>query len=53
VVWDYTPVQAYAFAELAGGRMKGERGQLLSMFSMAVRGDVKELKKLIKELSAE
>ncbi|MBR0687350.1 hypothetical protein JQ594_15570 [Bradyrhizobium manausense] len=46
-------MQAYAFAELANGRLTRERGDTLSLFAMAVRGDAKELKKLIRGMNAE
>ena len=51
VVWDYTPRQISGYVLLIGKRHKNEAARDLSIYTLASRGDPKDVKKQFKELS--
>jgi hypothetical protein len=51
-VFGYTPRRALAFLNLAQSRLKVEKAELLSISALASRGDPREVKKQLKELSS-
>lgn len=52
-VWAYTPSQLSAFLHFATKRRTGEAASALSIGTMAARGEIKDVKKKLKEMEKE
>ncbi|WP_292539113.1 hypothetical protein [Mesorhizobium sp.] len=50
-MWDYSPAEIAGFLRLATERRTLEVAEQLAIGTMAARGDPKEIKKMLKEMS--
>lgn len=50
-VWGYTPRRINAFVKLASKRVARDQASNLSLSALAARGDPKDIKRQLKELS--